>query len=146
MQFAARRTRARPRDPAEERRLDGNTTAPQETRAPWPAHDTARVPFWVYCDPALYAREQARIFAGPNWNYVALEAEVPDPGDFKRSFVGDKPVIVTRGPDGTVNVLANRCAHRGVQLCQQSLGNAKEFVCPYHQWTYDLSGKLIGVP
>lgn len=134
--------------------MDGNTTASATpptssnggARAPWPADATSRVPFWVYCDPELYAREQARIFAGPNWNYVALEAEIRDPGDFKRSFVGDKPVIVTRGSDGAINVLANRCAHRGVQLCQQSLGNTKEFVCPYHQWTYDLSGKLIGVP
>src|SRR4051812_45872768 len=102
--YAICRTRMRAAAIAEERRLDGNTTAAHTSphggaRTPWPADDTARVPFWVYCDPELYAREQARIFTGPNWNYVALEAEVPNPGDFKRSFVGDKPVIVTRGSD-----------------------------------------------
>jgi salicylate 5-hydroxylase large subunit len=126
--------------------MDGNATTAEPTRTSWPKGDVSRVPYWVYRDPAIYAREQARIFAGPNWNYVALEAEVPSAGDFKRSFVGDKPVIVTRGGDGAINVLANRCAHRGVQLCQQSLGNAKEFICPYHQWTYDLEGTLVGVP
>ncbi len=129
--------------------MDGNTAAPAAApaaRTPWKAGDFSHVPYWIYRDQDIYAREQARIFAGPNWNYVALESEIPNPGDFKRSFVGDKPVIVTRGSDGAINVLANRCAHRGVQLCQEHLGNAKEFVCPYHQWTYDLQGKLIGIP
>ena len=129
--------------------MDGNSGAAPANpgaRTPWPAGDLTHVPYWIYRDQDIYAREQARIFAGPNWSYVALECEIPNPGDFKRSFVGDKPVIVTRGADGAVNVVANRCAHRGVQLCQEHLGNAKEFVCPYHQWTYDLEGKLIGVP
>lgn len=126
--------------------MDGNTGAAQTARTPWTAGDLSHVPYWIYRDPEIYAREQARIFGGPNWNYVALESEVPEPGDFKRSFVGDRPVIVTRGADGAVNVIANRCAHRGVQLCQEHLGRAKEFVCPYHQWSYTLSGELQGVP
>jgi salicylate 5-hydroxylase large subunit len=55
-------------------------------------------------------------------------------------------VVVVRDKDGSVNVVENRCAHRGVQFCQKHLGNVPEFMCPYHQWTYDLSGNLIGVP
>ena len=51
-----------------------------------------------------------------------------------------------RDREGSVNVVENRCAHRGVQFCQKHLGNAAEFMCPYHQWTYDLKGNLIGVP
>jgi salicylate 5-hydroxylase large subunit len=51
-----------------------------------------------------------------------------------------------RDAGGEVNVLVNRCAHRGAQFCNMSRGTAKEFVCPYHQWTYDLRGKLLGVP
>src|SRR6185437_1087052 len=91
-------------------------------------------------------REVERIFHGATWNFVALEAEIPNPGDFKRSFVGPTPVIVARDRDGAVRVVENRCAHRGAELCRPARGNAKELVCPYHQWTYDLAGNLIGVP
>jgi salicylate 5-hydroxylase large subunit len=116
------------------------------TRADWPQEGVTRLPYWVYSDPEIYAREQERIFRGPNWSYVALEAEIPLPGDFKRTFIGDRSVLVLRDRDGGINVVENRCAHRGVQLCQKHLGNNRELMCPYHQWTYDLSGRLMGVP
>lgn len=112
----------------------------------WPSAGPSRVPYWVYSDPDIYAREQERIFWGPTWNFVALEAEIPQAGDFKRTFIGDKSVVVIRDEEGGVNVVENRCAHRGVQFCQKHLGRAKEFMCPYHQWTYDLKGSLFGVP
>ena len=112
----------------------------------WPQEGVSRVPYWVYSDPELYQREQERIFCGPSWNYVALEAEIPNPGDYRRTFVGDKSVVVVRDTDGGVNVFENRCAHRGVRFCQAPFGNNPEFMCPYHQWTYDLKGNLIGVP
>lgn len=112
----------------------------------WPAEGLTRLPYRVYSDPAIYAKEQERIFCGATWNYVALEAEIPNPGDFKRSFVGERSVVVLRAADGAVHVVENRCAHRGAQFCQSHLGTMREIMCPYHQWTYDLSGKLIGVP
>ena len=112
----------------------------------WPAQGSSRVPYWAYTDPEVYQREQERIFSGSCWAYVALSAEVARPGDFKRTFIGERPVVVARDRDGRLHVVENRCAHRGVQFCQQSSGNTKEFVCPYHQWTYDLSGELKGVP
>lgn len=112
----------------------------------WPEEGLARVPYWVYSDPRIYEREQELIFGGRSWSYVALECEVPDVGDFKRSFIGERPVVVVRDGDGAVNVVVNRCAHRGVQFCRQQRGNAKEFRCPYHEWCYDLKGRLIGVP
>ena len=111
----------------------------------WPA-GYHRIPFWVYSDAEVYEREQQRIFAGPSWCYVALTAELPRPGDFKRSVIGDKPVVVTRDKEGGINVVVNRCAHRGVQFCRRDFGNTSEFMCPYHQWTYDLKGNLRGVP
>jgi salicylate 5-hydroxylase large subunit len=116
----------------------------QEQR--WPAEGISRVPYFIYSDPEIYAREQERVFFGPNWSYVALEAEIPNPGDYKRTFIGDKSVLVIRDKDGSINAVENRCAHRGVQLCQTHLGSNPEFMCPYHQWTYDLKGDLIGVP
>lgn len=116
------------------------------TERRWPEGGNARIPFWLYTDPEIYRLEQERVFAGKSWNYVALEAEIPEPGDFKRSFAGDRPVVVVRGQGGGVNVVVNRCAHRGVQFCKAQRGNAKEFTCPYHQWVYDLEGNLLGVP
>ena len=120
--------------------------AEMQTSFAWPQEGVARVPYRIYSDPDIYRREQARVFGGKCWAYVALEAEIPHAGDFKRSFIGDKPVVVVRDADGAIHVFENRCAHRGVQFCQRHLGNAREFMCPYHQWTYDLKGKLIRVP
>lgn len=112
----------------------------------WPEEGVARIPYWVYSDPTVYAREQERIFAGSSWCYVGLAADIPNPGDFRRSFVGDKSVVMVRDKDGSIQVLVNKCAHRGVEFCRKPFGNANEFMCPYHQWTYDLKGNLLGVP
>ena len=112
----------------------------------WPAEGPARVPFWAYSDQEVYDREQERIFGGPSWSYVALECEIPNPYDFIRATIGDKPVVVTRDGNGSINVFANHCAHRGVVFCRHDRGNAKRFICPYHQWTYDSTGMLVGMP
>ena len=112
----------------------------------WPEAASSRVPNWVYTDPAIFAREQQRIFAGPGWLYVCLEAEIPNAGDFKRSQLGSRDVVAVRAAAGEINVLVNRCAHRSMQFCSAARGSVKEFVCPYHQWTYDLGGNLLGVP
>ncbi len=111
----------------------------------WP-EKAARVPNWVYTDPDIFAREQERIFSGPSWLYTCLEAEIPNPGDFKRSRLGTREAVAVRNRDGAVTVLVNRCAHRSMQFCMTNRGTAKEFVCPYHQWTYDLDGRLLGLP
>ena len=112
----------------------------------WPAEGLSRIPDWVYTDPDIYAREVERIFHGPTWNCVGLEAEIAGPGDFIRSHVGPTPVIVSRAKEGGIHVFENRCAHRAAEFCRELSGSVSEFVCPYHQWTYDLTGKLIGVP
>ena len=112
----------------------------------WPDNDLSVIPDWVYTDQSIYEREIDRIFHGRTWNYVALEAEVEKPGDFIRSHVGPTPVVVVRAEDGSINVFENRCSHRASEFCRELSGSAKEFVCPYHQWTYDLKGNLIGIP
>ena len=112
----------------------------------WPSEGLTRVPDWVYTDQRIYEREVEKIFHGPTWNYVALESEIPNPGDFIRSNVGPTPVVVSRAEDGAISVFENRCVHRAAEFCRELSGNAKEFVCPYHQWTYDLKGNLAGVP
>ena len=112
----------------------------------WPEMGLTEIPDWIYTSPDIYQLEIEKIFHGDTWNFVALEAEIPKPGDFKRSFVGPTPVVVTRNVDGSLHVFENRCAHRGVEFCRQNLGNTKEFICPYHSWSYDLTGNLQGVP
>lgn len=111
----------------------------------WPA-DHANIPDWIYTDPRVYALELERIFLGRHWNFVGLDCEVPKPGDYIRSFVGPIPVVVARDKAGALHVFENRCAHRGVEFCRSHRGNADQFICPYHNWTYDLRGDLVAVP
>jgi anthranilate 1,2-dioxygenase large subunit len=112
----------------------------------FPHDDGSRVPYKVFSSQAVYEREQERIFRGPVWNFVALEAEIPQPGDFKSTFVGDTPVVVTRCEDGALAAWVNRCAHRGAQVCRKARGNASSHTCVYHQWSFDPAGNLLGVP
>jgi anthranilate 1,2-dioxygenase large subunit len=127
-------------------RTAGSKNSPELSEHVWPKDGLQAIPDWVYTSEAIYEREVEKIFHGRTWNFVALEAELPNPGDYKRSYVGPTPVIVSRAEDGTIGVFENRCAHRGAELCRNSKGNNKEFVCPYHQWSYDLKGNLQGVP
>jgi phenylpropionate dioxygenase-like ring-hydroxylating dioxygenase large terminal subunit len=111
----------------------------------WPAEGLTRVPYWIYSDPDLYALEQERIFRGNTWTFLCLGAELPNPNTFRASNLGDMPVVVTRDADGVIHAFENRCAHRGSLLCLKERGEAKEIVCVYHNWSYDLSGNLTGV-
>jgi anthranilate 1,2-dioxygenase large subunit len=110
----------------------------------WPDGLT-RVPYWVFQRPDVYAAEQERLFRGPHWNYLCLEAEVAAPGQYRASFVGDTPVVVTRDHDGELYAFENRCAHRGALLALDDRGTAKDFTCVYHAWNYSLQGELTGV-
>ena len=117
---------------------------PSELR--WEREETSRIPFLAYTSEALHKRELERFFYNKHWCYVGLEAEVPNPGDFKRTAIGERSVILTRAADGGIHVVENVCAHRGMRFCRERHGNRKEFVCPYHQWSYTLKGDLQGVP
>jgi len=112
----------------------------------WATGDVARVPYKAFFDSGIYTLEQDRVFRGPVWSYVALEAELPNPGDFKASFVGETPIFLTRDRDGQPHGFVNQCAHRGALVCRLPRGNSTTHVCIYHQWSYDLEGNLIGVP
>jgi salicylate 5-hydroxylase large subunit len=104
------------------------------------------IPNAVYSDPGVYQAELKKVFYGPHWSYVGLACEVPNPGDFKTTQIGERPVILVRNHDGTLHVVENRCAHKGVKFCQTTHGNTQFFRCPYHQWNYRLDGSLRGVP
>ena len=115
-------------------------------RYQWPGSTLSRIPFGIFTDEEVYQEEQARIFRGRTWSYLCLEAEIPSPGDFRTTFIGDTPVVVNRARDGTLHAFVNRCAHRGATVRREACGNATEHVCCYHQWCYDQTGKLTGVP
>lgn len=108
--------------------------------------DHGKIPFWAYTSPEIYKMELERCFYSAHWCYVGLEAEIPNHGDFKRTVIGERSVIMIRGAQGEINVVENVCAHRGMQFCRARHGNKKELVCPYHQWSYSLKGDLQGVP
>ncbi|MBM3509280.1 MAG: Rieske 2Fe-2S domain-containing protein [Alphaproteobacteria bacterium] len=112
----------------------------------FPHGDYSRVPYALYHDRAVYDAEQERIFKGPAWNFLGLEVEIPKPGDFRTSVIGDTPVVFNRGTDGKVHAFVNRCAHRGALLRREAYGNASDHTCIYHRWNYDLEGNLVGVP
>ncbi len=99
----------------------------------------------VYTDPEIFELEMTRVFAA-SWCYVAHESEIPGPGDYKTVTLGRRPVLVTRGADGTVHALLNRCSHRGTILAVEDRGCAKSFTCPYHGWTYATDGRLAAIP
>lgn len=123
-----------------------NFTSEPQNNLLWPDDGTSRIPFWAYTRDDIYQRELEKIFYRKHWCYVALEAEIPEPGDFVRSVVGERSVIVVRNQQGEINVVENLCAHRGMRFCREKSGNRTDFVCPYHQWNYDLDGNLQGVP
>jgi anthranilate 1,2-dioxygenase large subunit len=114
--------------------------------AGFPRRDGSRIPYAVFTSQEIYDREQALIFRGPTWSFLGLEAEIPQPGDFKSTFIGDTPVVMTRDEDGDLAAWVNRCAHRGAMVCRQARGKAATHTCVYHQWRYDSRGDLFGVP
>jgi len=112
----------------------------------WPNADYTRTPFRVFQDADIYEREMERLFKGPTWNYLGLEAEIPEPDDYRTTQVGNVAVVVTRGKNGSVNAFVNRCAHRGATVVRREFGKADSHTCIYHQWCYSPEGSLLGVP
>jgi len=103
------------------------------------------LPAWTYSDPEFHAVEIERIFR-PSWQVVCHDSDIPNAGDWHSiDYIGES-VIVVRGADRVVRAFTNVCRHRGSRLVDGAAGCAKKLVCPYHAWTYDLGGRLTGVP
>src|SRR5439155_4904529 len=99
----------------------------------------------IFSHPDIYEQELEQVFARM-WLFVGHESQIPKPGDFVRSRMGEEQVIVTRAPNGKVHVLLNSCAHRGNVVCRYDKGFALAFHCSFHGWAYDSEGKLISLP
>ena len=103
------------------------------------------LPAWTYDDPEFAQVEADRIFR-PSWQVVCHISDVANAGDWHSlDYIGES-VIVVRGADNILRAFTNVCRHRGSRLVDGAAGCAKKLVCPYHAWTYDLDGRLTGVP
>lgn len=105
----------------------------------------SEIPYALHSAPETENLEQRMIFEGPTWVYVGIELEIAEPGAFKTTWIGSVPVIVLRDETGTVRVIVNRCAHKGSLLCFAAEGKVRNLSCPYHNWIYDLQGRLKSV-
>ncbi|MDE2620199.1 MAG: aromatic ring-hydroxylating dioxygenase subunit alpha [Sphingomonadales bacterium] len=101
------------------------------------------VPAADYTCPALFEQERSRLFRRLPL-LLAASAELRAPGDFKTMHIAGVPVLVVRGRDGQARAFLNSCTHRGSPVAA-GCGSARRFVCPYHGWTFDAAGSLIGV-
>jgi phenylpropionate dioxygenase-like ring-hydroxylating dioxygenase large terminal subunit len=99
----------------------------------------------AFLDPAVFDLEMERVF-GRLWIYVGHESQILHPGDFLTATIGRQPVVLCRHVDGSVHVLFNRCGHRGAMVVAEESGNAKQFRCAYHGWTFQTDGTVAGIP
>ena len=99
----------------------------------------------IFVSPEFYREELEKLFTRA-WLFVGHESQIPKPGDFFVSRMGEESVILCRDTQGAVHVFLNSCRHRGMKVCRYEQGNTSLFVCPYHSWSYTTDGKLQGVP
>lgn len=103
------------------------------------------LPSWTYHDAEFHQVELDRVFR-PSWQVVCHVSDIPKAGDWHTLDYCSESVIVVRGQDAQLRAFTNVCRHRGSRLVDGASGCAKKLVCPYHAWTYDLDGRLTGVP
>ncbi|OXR47921.1 aromatic ring-hydroxylating dioxygenase subunit alpha [Pusillimonas sp. T2] len=100
---------------------------------------------YIFSDEQVYKDEIERIFK-KSWLYVGHESQIKNPGDYVLSRMGDESVILNRDNDGKIHVFLNTCTHRGMKVCRYDEGNTRNFVCPYHGWSFRNNGDLAIVP
>lgn len=99
----------------------------------------------VFVNKEIYQQEQEQIFARA-WLFIGHESQIPNPGDYFVSCMGEESVILVRDQQQKIHVFLNTCRHRGMKVCRYDKGNTVQFTCPFHGWSYDTEGKLAGVP
>ena len=103
-----------------------------------------RVPSRNYYDPQRWQLEMDRVFRRLPL-VLGFSCEMPDVHSYKALDVMGTPVLLTRGDDGVVRSFVNMCSHRGAIVVEEGVGTGRRFACPYHAWTYDQRGELVGM-
>lgn len=103
------------------------------------------LPAWAYTDADMLDAEKARVFR-PSWQIVCHLSDIPAAGDWRQLSILGENIVAVRGDDGAVRAFANVCRHRGARILDGEAGCAKKLICPYHAWTFELDGRLSGVP
>lgn len=98
----------------------------------------------VFTDQQIFDLEMQQIWEG-TWLFLGLENQIAQPNDFFTTMMGRQPVLVSRGHDGRIGAFLNSCRHRGTIVCPNRQGNRRVHVCRYHGWTFDSSGRCLGV-
>src|SRR5271155_2999641 len=96
-----------------------------------------------YTDPEIFDFDLTEVFAR-SWLMIGFESELPEAGSYMAVTIGQSSVLLVRGRDAVIRGFHNACRHRGSQLCEQGHGRSAKLICPYHKWTYDLDGRLVG--
>jgi Rieske 2Fe-2S family protein len=96
-----------------------------------------------YTDPEVFDFDLSEVF-GRSWLMLGFESELPEAGSYMTVAIGPSSVLLVRGRDAVIRGFHNACRHRGSQLCEERQGRIAKLICPYHKWTYDLDGRLIG--
>ncbi|WP_338617398.1 aromatic ring-hydroxylating dioxygenase subunit alpha [Pigmentiphaga sp. CHJ604] len=122
-----------------------HTNLDSPVRMNWPAKPN-EIPKEVFIRKDVFRAEMDRIFHGPQWHPLAHRSEVPRPGDFKTTAIGQVPALIVHGDDGQIRVFANSCPHRGTLLKTAPRGKTKAIECPYHRWAFNNRGALMGAP
>jgi phenylpropionate dioxygenase-like ring-hydroxylating dioxygenase large terminal subunit len=104
-----------------------------------------KVPAVAYADPDLHRREIDDVFLTVPL-LVALACEVREVGDYVAYEVAGRPIVVIRGDDGRIRTFLDICRHRGPRVTDEVCGTARRLTCPYHSWSYDTTGRLVGIP
>jgi choline monooxygenase len=110
-----------------------------------PLARASTIPGSWYTSPEVYALERAAVFAR-TWQMVGRRELVARPGQFITADVAGEPALVIRGEDAVLRAFFNVCRHRAARVCADECGTATKLRCHYHGWTYDLAGRLRGVP
>ncbi len=103
---------------------------------------TYSLPQPFYTDERLFQIDMQEIFH-KEWLIAGMTCEIPAKGNYITLQIGKNPIIVVRGAEGKVHAFHNVCRHRGSRLCVSEKGKVAKLVCPYHQWTYELDGRLL---
>jgi nitrite reductase/ring-hydroxylating ferredoxin subunit len=98
----------------------------------------------IFTDPDIFNLEMRAIFEG-NWIYLAHESQLPRPHDFYTTTIGRQPIILMRNKAGEIGGFLNACPHRGATVCLSKRVNQKVLTCPYHGWSFNTDGTLVGV-